>query len=72
MIHARKKPILVEVEGPLEHYRIVITAHGPIFVDAGNYIVRDPNTGDTWPIKADIFAATYDIVDTPAPAPGRR
>ena len=58
----RKKPIAVDVRGPLTDAEMVATAHGRVRAEAGDYVLRDPVTGDTWPIKPDIFAATYEPV----------
>lgn len=58
----RKKAIEVQAEGPLTVPRMVTTAHGRVRAEAGDYILTDPVTGDTWPIKPDIFAETYEPV----------
>ena len=63
MVKYRKKPIVVDVEGPLIEAKMVITAHGRIKAKAGDFIITDPNTGDTWPIKPDLFEGTYELVD---------
>lgn len=57
MAKYRKKPVIVESDGPLIESRIVVTAHGRVRAEAGDYILTDPLTMDTWPIKPDIFAA---------------
>ncbi len=56
----RKKPVVVGVEGPLTEPTMVTTAHGRVRAEAGDYVLTDPKTKDTWPIKPDIFAATYE------------
>lgn len=61
---ARKRPVLVNVDGPLSESRVVTTAHGRVRAEPGDYVLTDPTTGDTWPIKPDIFAITYEIVDS--------
>lgn len=61
---ARKKPVVVDVEGPLTEPRMVTTAHGRVRAEAGDFVLRDPQTGDTWPIKPDIFTQTYEVMDT--------
>ncbi len=38
---------------------------GQLPVDPGDWIVTDPATGDTWPVKPDIFKATYEEVPEP-------
>ena len=58
----RKKPVVVEARGPLTGAEMVTTAHGRVRAEAGDWILTDPKTGDTWPIKPDIFAATYEPV----------
>ena len=58
----RKKPVVVEAERIVEA-RLVTTAHGRVRAEAGDWILRDPRTGDTWPIKPDIFEATYEQVE---------
>ncbi len=56
----RKKPIVVDAEGPLTEPTMVQTANGPVQAGPGDYVLTDPKTGDTWPIKPDIFKATYE------------
>lgn len=58
----RKKPVVVEARGPLTESEMVTTAHGRVRAEAGDYVLTDPKTGDTWPIKPDIFEATYEPV----------
>jgi hypothetical protein len=69
----RKKPVPVEARGPIVEPEMVTTAHGRVRAEAGDYVLRDPKTGDTWPIKPDIFAATYEPVteDRRTPSPSR-
>ena len=55
----RKK--LVDVDGRcLTQSEYVLTPHGRVRAEAGDWVLTDPATGDTWPIKADIFALTYE------------
>lgn len=61
----RKKPVVVEARGPLLTSEMVTTAHGRVRAEAGDYVLTDRATGDTWPIKPDIFAATYEPADRP-------
>lgn len=63
MAKFRKKPIEIEVRGPLTISEMVTTAHGRVRAEAGDYVLTDPITGDTWPIKPDIFEATYEPVE---------
>lgn len=62
MAKFRKKPVEVEARGPLTEPEMVTTAHGRVRAEAGDYVLVDPATMDTWPIKPDIFAATYEPV----------
>jgi len=55
----RKKPIVVTARRT-EQAEMVFTAHGRIRAEAGDWIVTDPTTGESWPIKPDIFEATYE------------
>ena len=59
----QKKPRLIDYRGPLTVSEMVTTAHGRVRAEPGDYVLTDPLTGDTWPIKPDIFAGTYDIVE---------
>lgn len=65
MIKYRKKPIPVEARQTSEAC-FVLTAHGRVRAEPGDWILLDPNTGDTWPVKPDIFAATYEPVEESA------
>ena len=44
--------------GSLTSY--IETANGPVIIGEGIWVVRDPATGDAWPVSPDIFAATYE------------
>ena len=46
----------------LTESEVVLTAHGRVRAEPGDWILTDPNTGDVWPIKPDIFAETYEEV----------
>ena len=61
-MRVRKKPLVVDARGPLKESEMVTTAHGRVRVEAGDYVMTDLQTGDTWPIKPDIFEATYERV----------
>lgn len=66
MAKYRKKPLIIEARGPIAVPELVPTAHGRVRAEAGDYVLTDPRTGDTWPIKPDIFAATYEeVADAP-------
>jgi len=66
MAKYRKKPIEVEARR-ITKSELVITAHGRVRAEAGDFVLTDPDTGDTWPIKPGIFEATYEIVEEPTP-----
>lgn len=61
----RKRPVIVEARGPLTEPEFVTTAHGRVRAEAGDYVLL-AESGDTWPIKPDIFAATYEPVEDEA------
>jgi hypothetical protein len=56
-----KKPIPVKVRMVTES-EVVLTAHGRVRAEPGDYILTDPVNGDTWPIKPDYFAANYTAI----------
>lgn len=58
----RKKPIIVNARHVLES-EVILTAHGRVRAEPGDYVLTDPVSGDTWPIKPDIFATTYEVVE---------
>ena len=55
----RKKPLVVEARR-LTDTELIVTAHGRVRAEAGDWVLTDPATGDTWPIKPDIFEKTYE------------
>ena len=57
-----KKRMEIDYRGPLGRTEMVTTAHGIVRAEAGDYVLSDPRTGDTWPIKPDIFAKTYETL----------
>lgn len=61
MTKYRKKPIVVEAR-QVSKSKIVLTAHGRVRAEPGDWILTDPATGDTWPVKPDIFEQTYEPV----------
>lgn len=61
-MRVQKKPRVINARGPLTESEVVLTAHGRVRAEAGDYILSDPTTGDTWPIKPDIFSDTYEVV----------
>ena len=62
MARFRKKPIPVEAR-LITVSEVVLTAHGRVRAEPGDWVLTDPATGDTWPIKPDIFAANYEPVE---------
>jgi hypothetical protein len=58
---AVKKPIPVEVEEIKEDIDIE-TLEGTLHATKGNFLIYGVN-GEVYPIRADIFHKTYDIVD---------
>ena len=58
----RKKPVVIEAR-LLTQAGLVLTAHGRVRAEAGDYVLRDPESGDEWPIKPDIFERTYEPVE---------
>lgn len=61
----RKKPLLINARRVNES-EVVLTAHGRVRAEPGDLVLTDPRTGDTWPIKPDIFADTYDVIEDEA------
>ncbi|MGW8324059.1 MAG: hypothetical protein ACWGNI_00055 [Desulfobacterales bacterium] len=39
---------------------VILTAHGRVRAEPGDWILSNPRTGDMWPIKPDIFEDTYE------------
>lgn len=62
MAKYRKKPITINARR-VEESEVVLTAHGRVRAEPGDWVLVDPNTGDTWPVKPDIFEATYEMVE---------
>ena len=58
----RKKPVVIEAR-QIAATELVLTAHGRVRAESGDWILTDPRTGDTWPVKPDIFEATYEPVE---------
>lgn len=62
MAKFRKKPVVINAR-LITETEVVLTAHGRVRAEPGDWILSDPTTGDTWPIKPDIFKATYERVE---------
>jgi hypothetical protein len=46
-----------------EHPIIVKTANGLVALGRHAWLVRDPTSGDTWPMASNIFERTYESVE---------
>lgn len=42
---------------------IVETPHGSVLAEKGDYVLTDIYSGDTWPVKAEIFKRTYEEIE---------
>jgi hypothetical protein len=62
MARYRKKPVVIEAEGPLMEPREIVTLEGTMRADVGDYVITGVK-GETYPCKPDIFMATYELVD---------
>lgn len=85
MTQYRKKPVVIEawqnvagapqaphwLQGHGEYGAplIISTLEGMMRADPGDWIIRGVK-GELYPCKPDIFAATYEAVDPPAPRRG--
>lgn len=49
----------------------VETLEGSLHVSRGDWVVRGIN-GEFYPVKPDIFSATYEPIDRPVPKPGEK
>lgn len=58
----RKKPVVVEAEGPIDHRQLIKTLEGDMWVDVGDYIITGVK-GELYPCKPDIFHKTYEPVE---------
>lgn len=59
----KRQDAVVDARGPLTETEMVTTAHGRVRAEAGDYILTNLANGDTWPIKPDLFNATYESAD---------
>jgi hypothetical protein len=62
MARYRKKPVVIEAEGPITEPRDILTLEGTMRADVGDYIITGVK-GETYPCKPDIFDATYEPAD---------
>lgn len=58
----RKRPVIVEVEGPITKMQVIPTLEGHMYASVGDYIITGIH-GERYPCKPDIFHATYEAVD---------
>lgn len=58
-VRYRKKPVVVEVRGPIEFTEDIVTLEGVMRADVGDYIITGVK-GEHYPCKPDIFHATYE------------
>ncbi len=55
----RKKPVVIEAEGPVTEPSEIVTLEGTMRAEVGDYIITGVQ-GERYPCKPDIFKATYD------------
>lgn len=60
---ARKRPVEIEFR-PAKAGETIETLEGTLTASEGDFIIRGVN-GETYPIKPDIFAKTYEVVRDP-------
>ena len=58
----RKKPVVIEAEGPIEFTQDIVTLEGVMRADVGDFIITGVK-GERYPCKPDIFYATYEKVE---------
>ena len=57
----RKRSVVVEAHGPIDHEETIETLEGVLQASIGDYIIRGVK-GELYPIKPDIFEQTYERV----------
>lgn len=57
----RKRPVVIEAEGPIKQEVIIDTLEGQMYASVGDYIITGVK-GEVYPCKPDIFEATYEKV----------
>lgn len=58
----RKRPVVIQAEGPITKSQIISTLEGDMRADVGDYIITGVK-GERYPCKPDIFHATYERVN---------
>ncbi len=61
MTKYRKRPVVVDVRGPVTELEEIVTLEGTMRADVGDYIITGVQ-GESYPCKPDIFLATYELV----------
>lgn len=57
----RKKPIVIQAEGPITKEQIIQTLEGTMTTNIGDFIITGIK-GERYPCKSDIFISTYEEV----------
>lgn len=57
----RKKPVVIEAEGPITEPQDIVTLEGTMHASVGDYIITGVQ-GERYPCKPDIFEATYEAI----------
>lgn len=63
----RKLPVDVTARGPLTADEIVDTLEGSLLARVGDFVVT-ADSGESWPVKGEIFAKTYSLIIIPREA----
>ena len=61
--------VVRESSGQRVAWLVVETLHGPVRVTPGDWVLRGPS-GDFWPCKPEIFAASYEPSLSAVPSTG--
>ena len=59
---ARKRPVVIDVRGPIEAEETIATREGTLVAAPGDLIIRGVK-GEVYPIAPDIFTETYELVE---------
>jgi hypothetical protein len=62
MARYRKKPVVIEAEGPIEQPLVIHTLEGDMLANVGDYVITGIQ-GERYPCKPEIFEATYELVE---------
>lgn len=62
MAKYRKKPVVIEAEGPITEECFIETLEGTHHASVGDYIITGVK-GERYPCKPDIFEETYEAVE---------